>query len=100
MAINITDYPTNVTDITEFYIWGNNQVGGIMGIGFLVVFFLAMFFVMKGFEAKKAFAASAFGTAIIGIMMWGLGDLLATRFAVIAVLIAAFSLLWIIFVKD
>lgn len=99
MAINISDYPTNVTDITEFYIWGNNQVNGIMGIGFLIVFFMAMFFVMKTFESKKAFAASSFATAVIAVMMWGL-DLLTTRFVVIAILAGAFSLLWIMWDKD
>lgn len=96
MAFNISDYPTNLSDVSGIFIWANDQVSGLIGVGFLVIFFVVSFVTMKAFESKKPFAASAFGTSIVAGLFWGLG-LIQFRVAGFAILLAGFGFIWLLF---
>ena len=99
MAINLSTYPINQTDITDLFIWSNNEVGGIMALGFLVVFFIVSVTTMKAFETKKPFAASMFGTVIVASLLWAL-ELLEFKYVGLVIIMAGFSLLWLMWERD
>jgi len=99
MAIDITTYPTNITEVVDIFTWANTEVNGLIGIGFLVVFFVVSTLTMKQFETKKPFAAAAFGTGIVAGLMWSI-ELLPFKYAGLTIVIAAFSLLWLVWERD
>lgn len=92
-------YPTNVTSSLDLLTWTDTTVSGWFGAGVLMAFWMVMFLVTKKTDTKKAFATTSFMTALIAVPMRVL-ELINDTHVIIAIVMAAAGLLWLIWDKN
>lgn len=91
--------PSNVTSFVDMLEWSNSTVGGMYGDVILLATWFVMFMVMKKFETKQAFTTASFTTALLGVFMFIFG-IVTERALFIAIVLTAFSMLWLRWEKD
>jgi|TARA_Y100000310_G_scaffold69524_1_gene65037 lipid-A-disaccharide synthase-like uncharacterized protein len=93
------EMPQNVTSFVDLISWTDSAVGGWFGASVLGVFFVVMFLANKKQETKNAFAVAGFMTALVGAFLRAL-DIINDRSVIVAVVIAAIGLLWLVWDRD
>lgn len=91
--VDVTLYE-NSTGLVDFLGATNTIVGGMYGDVILLILWLIMFFILKKFETKQAFATASFTAALISVFMFTIG-LVQERSMIIAIIFAAFSIIWL-----
>ena len=95
MTINMSEYPTNATDLTGVFAWANTTTSGVFSYFFLIALFIIVFMGSNSSKAMDAVSVSAFFTLLASTVMAILGLVNpSTPFVPLVLLIATF------FVKD
>lgn len=61
------EYPTNVTNLAEYFRYSNVVTGDLFGALMLLAIFIILIARMKDYPSSKAFASAAFVTALVAV---------------------------------
>ncbi len=90
----IYEYPTNITNINDLFVYVNTITSGWAMTIFIFVIFCVAFFSLKVYSTARAFAGASFITLIATIFSRILG-LVSDRILIASIVLVVVAMIWL-----